>query len=206
MREPFWDLGQRIKTLRKHQNLTQQEFATRLGVTQPTVHRWEKGAFEPDTQTLKLLADAAGISMSEFRYGHDGGARRTVTVVGYVGAGAEVFPIGDQAAAESIEEVEAPPGDALSVVAVRVRGDSMYPVYGEGDILFYSRDQQVHGIDLTSCVGRDCVVKVVDGPTLVKRVEIGGGRGQFTLMSYNASPVVNARLEWASPVRWIKRR
>ncbi len=205
MREPFWDLGERIKGLRKRQNLTQQEFATRLGVTQPTVHRWEKGAFEPDARMLKTLADLAGVSVPEFRYGAEGGAQRMVPVVGYVGAGAQVFPIDDQTAAAGIDEVEAPPGDPLGVVAVRVRGDSMYPVYGEGDILFYSRDQG-HGVDVGSCVGRDCVVKVTNGPTLVKRVEMGGGRGQFTLMSYNAQPMVNARLEWASPVRWVKRR
>jgi transcriptional regulator with XRE-family HTH domain len=205
MREPFWDLGQRIKTLRRQQGLTQQQFAARLGVTQPTVHRWEKGAFEPDPQTLKVLADGAGISVSEFRYGRDGGARRMVGVAGYVGAGAEVFPVDDPGGG-GIDEVEAPPGDSLSIIAVRVRGDSMFPVYGEGDILFYSRDLQAHGVDVQSCLGRDCIVKVINGPTLVKRVEIGGGRGQFTLMSYNAAPVVNVRLEWASPVRWIKRR
>jgi transcriptional regulator with XRE-family HTH domain len=206
MREPFWELGQRIKTLRKQQDLTQQEFAARLGVTQPTVHRWEKGAFEPDPLTLKVLSDMASISVSEFRYGPGGGVRRIIAVAGYVGAGAEIFPIDDHALGGGIDEVEAPPGDSLSIVAVKVRGESMYPVYNEGDILFYSRDQQAHGVDVAGCVGRDCVVKVVNGPTLVKRVEMGGGRGQFMLMSYNASPLVNARLEWASPVRWVKRR
>jgi len=205
MREPFWDLGQRIKTLRKQQDLTQQEFAARLGVTQPTVHRWEKGAFEPDPQTLTVLAGMAGVSVSEFRYGPGGGVRRMVPVAGYVGAGAEVFPV-EAPASGGLDEVEAPPGDSLNTIAVRVRGDSMYPVYGEDDILFYSRDLQAHGIDMASCLGRDCIVKVVNGATLVKRVEMGGSRGQFTLMSYNAAPVINTRLEWASPVRWVKRR
>lgn len=205
MREPFWELGQRIKTLRKHQDLTQQEFAARLGVTQPTVHRWEKGAFEPDPDTLKVLSEMAGVTVSEFRYGPGGGVRRMVAIAGYVGAGAEVFPIDDHPVGSGIDDVEAPPGDSLSIIAVRVRGDSMYPVYGEGDILFYSRDSQ-QGVDVASCLGRDCIVKVVNGPTLVKRVEPGGGRSQFTLMSYNAAPLVNARLEWASPVRWVKRR
>lgn len=205
MREPFWDLGQRIKALRKHQNLTQQEFAARLGVTQPTVHRWEKGAFEPDTATLRLLADTAGISVSEFRYGHDGGERRTVAVACYVGAGAEVFPVGD-GSGEDGGEVEAPPGGALGVVAVQVRGDAMYPVYGAGDVLFYNRAVQADSGEMAACVGRDCVVKIANGPTLVKRVEMGSSRGQYTLMSYNAVPMLNVRLDWASPVRWVRRR
>ncbi|MCW5745064.1 MAG: LexA family transcriptional regulator [Alphaproteobacteria bacterium] len=205
MREPFWELGQRIKTLRKQQNLTQQEFAAKLGVTQPTVHRWEKGAFEPDAQTLKLLAETAGASVSEFRYGRDGGSQRLTTVTAYVGAGGEVFAL-NGGASGTRDEVEAPPDDSLSIIALRVRGDSLYPVYSDGDILFYSRDLQAHGVDVANCAGRDCVVKIANGPTLVKRLEIGGSRGQFTLVSYNAAPVMNTRLEWASPVRWVKRR
>ncbi|QQS11049.1 MAG: helix-turn-helix transcriptional regulator [Rhodospirillales bacterium] len=206
MREPYWDLGQRVKTLRKQHGLTQQEFATRLGVTQPTVHRWEKGAFEPDPQTLEALSELAGMSVAEFRYSPGSASRSLVPVVGYVGAGAEIFPIDDHPVGSGLDMVDAPPGDSLGTVAVYVRGESMLPVYGDGDTLFYGRDPQAHGVELGTCLGRDCVVKVANGPTLVKRVEMGGGRGQYTLVSYNAAPLVNVRLDWASPVRWIKRR
>lgn len=211
MREPFWELGHRIKGLRRQKGLTQQEFAAALGVTQPTVHRWEKGAFTPDDKMLEVLSDMAGVPTAVFRYGEVRVGRRMIPVAGYVGAGGEVMTIGDQsgndqAGGNGVDEVEAPPDSGLYMVAVKVRGDAMLPAYADGDILFYGRDPGLGGVDTASCVGRDCVVKLVNGPTLVKRVALGGGRNTYLLMSFVAEPIVNVRLEWASPVRWIKRR
>ena len=206
MREPFWELGHRIKGLRKQKGLTQQEFAARLGVTQPTVHRWEKGAFTPDDKMLEVLSDLAGVPTAVFRYGEIRAGRRMIAVAGHVGTGGEVLAINDAPAGGGADEVEAPPDSGLYMVAVKVRGDAMLPVYADGDILFYGRDPGLGGVDPTSCVGRDCVVKLVNGPTLVKRVALGGGRNTYLLMSFIAEPIVNVRLEWASPVRWVKRR
>jgi transcriptional regulator with XRE-family HTH domain len=206
MREPFWELGHRIKGLRKQKGLTQQEFAAKLGVTQPTVHRWEKGAFTPDDRMLEVLSDLAGVPTAVFRYGETRIGRRMIPVAGYVGAGGEVLAINDQSAGGNAEEVEAPPDSGLYTVAVKVRGDAMLPVYADGDTLFYGRDPGLGGVDSATCVGRDCVVKLVNGPTLVKRVATGGGRNTYLLMSFVAEPIVNVRLEWASPVRWVKRR
>lgn len=206
MREPFWELGHRIKGLRKQKGLTQQEFAAKLGVTQPTVHRWEKGAFTPDDKMLEVLSDMAGVPTAVFRYGEIRIGRRMILVAGYVGAGAEVLPVDGQVVGASADEVEAPPDSGLYMVAVKVRGDGMLPAYADGDILFYGRDPGLGGVDPSTCVGRDCVVKLVNGPTLVKRVAAGGGRNTYLLMSFVAEPIVNVRLEWASPVRWVKRR
>ena len=206
MREPFWELGHRIKGLRKQQGLTQQEFAAKLGVTQPTVHRWEKGAFTPDDTMLEVLSEMADVPTAVFRYGEVRAGRRMIPVAGYVGAGGEVSMFNDQPGGDGAEEVEAPPDSGLYMVAVRVRGDVMLPAYADGDILFYGRDPGLGGVDTTTCVGRDCVVKLVNGPALVKRVALGGGRNTYLLMSFVAEPIVNVRLEWASPVRWIKRR
>src|SRR5688572_5833448 len=116
MREPFWELGHRIKGLRKQKGLTQQEFAAKLGVTQPTVHRWEKGAFTPDDKMLEVLSDMAGVPTAVFRYGEVRVGRRMIPVAGYVGAGAEILPIDGQ----STDEVEAPPDSGLYMVAVKV--------------------------------------------------------------------------------------
>ncbi len=206
MREPFWELGHRIKGLRKQKGLTQQEFAAKLGVTQPTVHRWEKGAFTPDDAMLEVLSEMAGVPTAVFRYGEVRVGRRMIAVAGYVSAGGEVSTLNDQPGGNGAEEVEAPPDAGLYMVAVKIRGDGMLPAYADGDILFYGRDPGLGGVDATSCVGRDCVVKLVNGPTLVKRVALGGARNTYLLMSFVAEPIVNVRLEWASPVRWVKRR
>lgn len=198
-------MGERIRRARKDLSLTQQEFAERLQVTQPTVHRWEKGFYDPDEGALQRLSEMTDLPPAYFRYGEQalGPGPRTVNVVGYIGAGAQLNPIDDHAQGAGLEVVESPPGETLSTVAVIVRGDSMYPVYQDGDVIFYARD----GVDdEAGYLGRECVVKIVNGPTMLKRVMRGSDRGSYLLLSYNASPLDNVRLEWASPVRWVRRR
>jgi phage repressor protein C with HTH and peptisase S24 domain len=89
------------------------------------------------------------------------------------------------------------------MVAVRVRGDSMFPVYRDGDLIYYSRDADFHE---SECLGAECVVKVVEGPTLVKTVMRGSANGLFSLLSYNAPPIADRRIEWAAPVLWVDKR
>ena len=162
-------MGERIRRARKDLSLTQQEFAERLQVTQPTVHRWEKGFYDPDEGALQRLSEMTDLPPAYFRYGEQalGPGPRTVNVVGYIGAGAQLNPIDDHAQGAGLEVVESPPGETLSTVAVIVRGDSMYPVYQDGDVIFYARD----GVDdEAGYLGRECVVKIVNGPTMLKRV------------------------------------
>jgi transcriptional regulator with XRE-family HTH domain len=203
----FRQLGARIRALRDKLGLTQVELAQKLEVTQPTVHRWEKGVFEPEPQMLMNMAALADMTVAEFHYGSGGQPATMVPVVGVVGAGAAIYPIDDHALGGGVDETEAPPDVGDSVVAVRVRGDSMYPAYDDGDLLFYSRDPLTgSAIDETRCLHRDCIVALPDGRILVKRLMRGSLRAHYTLASFNAPPIENVRISWASPVRWIRRR
>ena len=101
-----------------------------------------------------------------------------------------------------LEEVHAPEGvGKASVVAVRVRGDSMHPMRN-GWLLFYRRED--HGVP-DSCLNRLCIVKVADeGPILVKELRRGYRTNHFVLSSWNAPPIEDARLDWAAPVLSIR--
>lgn len=44
-----------IREMRSRLNLTQEQFAVRLGVTFPTVNRWENGRFQPSPMAKKLI-------------------------------------------------------------------------------------------------------------------------------------------------------
>jgi DNA-binding transcriptional regulator YiaG len=60
----------RIKALRKHLNLTQQQLADMIAATQVTVARWETGANEPKGAYLKALNEiAAKAKMKERKRG-----------------------------------------------------------------------------------------------------------------------------------------
>ncbi len=123
-------------------------------------------------------------------------------MVGYVGAGQQVFPVDDHAMGAGMDEVEAP-GELAGqiVVAVRVRGDSMHPMK-DGWLLFYSRDQD--GVP-EDCIGRLCVVQLArDGPLLVKELRRGYDAGRWTLLSWNAAPIEDAEIAWAAPVLSIR--
>ena len=53
-----------ILELRKKKGLSQDELAEKVYVTRQAVSRWETGETLPNTETLKLLADLFGISIT----------------------------------------------------------------------------------------------------------------------------------------------
>ncbi len=203
------DLAGRIRSLRKSLGLSQASFARRVGVDQSNVSRWERGA-PPDDAHIVRLAELAGQHPAAFRYGRlpETGPEalslppHIVSVVGYVGAGQEIFALDDHALGASLEEVEAPEGVGRdTMVAVRVRGESMHPLRN-GWLLFYRRDQ--HGVP-DACLNRLCIVKLAgDGPILVKELRRGYRTGHFVLSSWNAPPLEDVRLDWAAPVLSIR--
>lgn len=126
----------------------------------------------------------------------------TVPVVGYVGAGAVVVPFNDHEPGAGMEEAEAPLGLSDHAVAVIVRGDSMWPAYSEGDLIYYDSELRAP----TECLNREAVVRMPDGRMYVKRLSPGSASRRFTLISYNSPPMIDAEVEVAAPVLWIKRR
>lgn len=62
-------IGKFIKELRKEQNLTQKELATKLGITDRAVSRWERGIGCPDISLLSDLSKILNISISELLNG-----------------------------------------------------------------------------------------------------------------------------------------
>ncbi|MEE9210374.1 MAG: helix-turn-helix domain-containing protein [Kiloniellales bacterium] len=201
------DLAARIRALRESLGLSQASFAGRVGVDQSNVSRWERGA-PPDDAHIVRLAELAGQHPAAFRYGRlpetDSGSPPPdlVSVVGYVGAGQEIFALDDHALGAGLEAVEAPEGVGRdTMVAVRVRGDSMHPLR-DGWLLFYRRDQ--HGVP-EACLNRLCIVKLADdGPILVKELHRGYRDGHFVLSSWNAPPLEDVRVDWAAPVLSIR--
>lgn len=114
------------------------------------------------------------------------------------GAGAEIHKIdGDAAFADTI----APPG--FVGTACMVVGDSGVPMFEPGDILFIAPGEKPSDL----IIGKVMVVRVKDGPELVKRVMRGSRKGRYDLQSINpGSPTLPDRaLEEVARIRWIKR-
>lgn len=52
-----------IRNLRKRHYLTQADFAKKIGVTQGTVSQWEHGIISPNSNQLRAISEAFGISI-----------------------------------------------------------------------------------------------------------------------------------------------
>jgi phage repressor protein C with HTH and peptisase S24 domain len=175
------------------------ELARLLGIPQPRVAEMKSGKRLIKTSEVAIISDYIGEPVPAEIAPQQ--STRQVPVVGYVGAGAQIFTIDDHHKGAGLEEVEAPPGsNSTSVVALRVRGTSMIPVYKDGDLIFY--DKREDG-DIGHLVGKDCVIQLEDGSTYLK--ELRRANGDFWLHSHNADPILRPEIVWAARVRWVEK-
>ena len=81
------------------------------------------------------------------------------------------------------------PIDALvagpDTVALEVRGDSMFPLAHNRDVIFVGPPRR----DLSGLVGFECAVALQDGRRFFKIIERGSKPHLFDLRSYNAEPI-----------------
>ena len=120
-----------------------------------------------------------------------------VPLKGRVGAGAEIYAYDNG----DIDEVEAPSGASPNSIAVAVHGDSMFPAFEEGAILYYSKH-----LPPDAMINKRCVVQLADGRIFVKILRMGSDAGLWTLQSLNPlyPDMPDQVVEWVSPIDWIK--
>lgn len=63
------NIGKFIAKLRKSKNLTQEQLAEKLGISDRAVSKWEKGLNLPDTSIMIELCDILGITVNELLTG-----------------------------------------------------------------------------------------------------------------------------------------
>lgn len=54
--------GQRLKTVREREGLSQDKLGAMIGAARQQVHAWEKQENAPNGETVKVLAQALGVS------------------------------------------------------------------------------------------------------------------------------------------------
>jgi phage repressor protein C with HTH and peptisase S24 domain len=193
----------RIRELREERRLSQERLAELAATTRQQIDRLEKGQRGLDLKWMVRIARALDVPVAALV---DSQAGPTLaTLVGAVGAGERIVPFDRDA---TFENIPAPPG-LTAPAAVVVRGDSMEPVYRNGEVLLYDRADSVPA----HSIGRDCAVQLAppgpgdSGDMLLKVVQRGTRKDRYNLLSYNPRhpPIVDARLLWAAPIQWVKR-
>jgi phage repressor protein C with HTH and peptisase S24 domain len=174
------------------------EAAASLGIKYPTYVAHENGSRGFGRTKAELYARKFKVSLEWLLTGKGQMPQKyqLVPVVGHVGAGHLVFP----AEGNQFGMVEAPPVERGTLAALIVRGDSMFPLCSDGDVVFYE-DNISNPNDL---VGKKVVCRILNGPTLVKVLRKGNQPGAWTLESINAPPIENVTIDWVRRVRFIE--
>lgn len=173
--------------------------ALKAGLDASAVQKWFKEGKWPRLDTFLRVCSAAGVSPGWLLAGEEP-FRIDIPVVGIVSAGEGFVPTDDDG---RFGPVHFDVGDA-NVIAIEVRGDSMAPVYRQGDTLICHRTAARHADNL---VGRDCAVRTRNGEHYIKILKRGSRVGLFTLRSFNPAheDIEDVQLDWAAPVAWVKR-
>ena len=121
----------------------------------------------PSTQSIAKTLTSVDESMDQFLAG--GGVyeqadshRSAVPLLGFAQAGAGgFFDSGGFPAGQGWDEVSIPVGPNSSTYALEVSGDSMLPLYRDGDVIIVSPDEQIRR-------GDRVVVRTLDGEVMAK--------------------------------------
>ena len=146
-----------LKAKRKELGLTLAQIAEKIGVTEATVQRWESGNIKSlRHERIAKLADILGVTPSVLMGWDEPTAptlpsptitEDTVTfpVITSVAAHYDGVSIDESAAGEKIEVPRAylKGRKAEDFCAMRVRGDSMYPAFQNGDIVLVLRQSTI---------------------------------------------------------------
>ncbi|MFC7704862.1 helix-turn-helix transcriptional regulator [Plastorhodobacter daqingensis] len=186
-----------LKKFREARGLTQGQMAEMLGISTGLYNGLENGKRRMNSDYLQGAADIFGVRPADLIVD----VPVAIVVPGRAGAGAQVHLIEDHAKGAGLYMVECPPQlPPKGIVAVEIEGDSMVPVYSQGDLLFYSRNTL--GVP-TGAINRKCVCEDEEGHIWIKQVKVGSEPGLFNLLSINptGANLHNIRLKWAAPVR-----
>lgn len=162
------DLKERLKEARIKSGKSQTETAKQLGISNKTLSGYERGVSEPDITTLKGLAKAYNVSLNYLSGVSDQmdilvENYRRIKVYGSVPAGVPIEAMEDIQDWEDISFNDQTFSPNKTYIGLKVKGDSMYPKYLEGDTVI---------IEVTSDVENncDCVVYINGYEATLKNV------------------------------------
>lgn len=172
--------------------------ARRLGVPYGTYSGHESGSRGIKDAELRQYAQSFRVSIAWLAHGvgsiDDAGSTSALPIVGIAGLGEEIewTEQGDMHLGE-VEVSGITTADGL--MALECRGDSMRPRVNDRELIVARRRDGKTPADL---IGREAIVKVRNGPVLLKRIRRGYEPGRYNLESYNADLRESVEIEWVA--------
>ena len=193
-----------IDALAARYDLSPSGLARRSGLDPTTFNKSKRFGADgrkrwPSTESLSKVIDATGASLDDFLgllQDHTGRApTRSVPLIGFAEAGAGgFFDDAGFPAGQGWDEVEFP-NAGEGTFALEVSGDSMVPLYRDGDILLVSRGEQVRR-------GDRVVVRTLEGEVMAKVLQ---RRTPKTVELKSINPAHEDRVFSPEEIDWIAR-
>ncbi len=199
-----------IDQLAERYGLSASGLARKAGLDATSFNRSKRTSPEgrdrwPSTESVGKILRATGASLEEFLRLVDssiGGAKSTIPLIGMTqaGAGRSFTEDGMPTGGPGWEEVDFPDFPSEKVFALEVQGDSMEPLYRDGDVLIVSPSAGVRK-------GDRVVVRTNDGEVTAKELKRKTARS-LELRSLNAAhpdrviPVSD--IAWMARVMWAR--
>ena len=143
-----------LKSLRATKGLTQDELSKQLNISRSTIGMYEKGAREPDFETLELIADYFNVDTdyllgrtTKTTYIPSPALRKgvSINVLGRVAAGIPIDAIEELIDTEEITEEMAKTGEFFGL---KIKGNSMEPRIYENDVVIVRQQNDAESGDV----------------------------------------------------------
>lgn len=199
-----------IDRLAQSKGFSPSGLARRAGLDSTTFNRSKRTTREgkprwPSTESIAKILDATTTSFAEFTAlvedrSYGGPAPRTIPLIGFAQAGqAGYFDDAGYPAGAGWDEIRSPDVTDNHAYALEVAGDSMQPVYRDGDRLIVSPDSSLRR-------GDRVVVRTRDGEVMVKEL-LRLSEKRVELRSLNPAhgdrTLEREGVEWIARVVWV---
>lgn len=163
--------GERIKMLRKEHNLTQEELGAKIGVQKAAIQKYEKGTVKNIKRDSLIKLAQCLETTPEYLLGWeeipsniepaDDSEHVRIPIVGRVAAGISCFADTNIIDYELVSRNDV--RDSEQYAFLRVVGDSMYPMFMEGDLVLVRCQSSVDSgsYAVVTIDGEDGVIKRV---------------------------------------------
>lgn len=200
-----------IDALAQRNSLSVSGLAKRAGLDPTTFNKSKRYAVDgrarwPSTESLAKIMEATGASLDEFTtlvHGKvsnaAGTAMRSIPLLGFAQAGAGgFFDDGGFPVGQGWDVVEFPIGPGGTVYALEVSGDSMLPLYRDGDTVIVAPGAPVRR-------GDRVVVRTKDGEVMAKilsrqtprTIELQSMNPEHTNRTFDA-----VHIDWIARILW----
>lgn len=160
------NLGKRIKMARVKSGLTQGDLAKKLGISYPTLNKYERGHRVPDAAFLSRMAKFLGCDPGWLLTGESGKLAGesvpdaiSVIQIPVISKVPDDFP---EHVSEEIAEYISLPDIPRGAYSIIVKGESMSPAIRDGDYVIFMPDKDIGNGDIA-------VVKDEWGDTILRR-------------------------------------